>query len=63
MDCKIDMKEVYFVYGKSTSTVQVLSIHEIITPENYKFFKGVVLWIRSQHQVRAEHWTKIMDNA
>ena len=34
MDCKIDMKKVYFVYGKSTSTVLVLSIHEIITPEN-----------------------------
>ena len=39
----------------------VLSIHEIITPENYKFFKGVVLMDKITHQVRAEHWAKIMN--
>ena len=43
------------------STVLVLSIHEIITPENYKFFKGVVPMDKITHQVRAEHWTKIMN--
>ena len=39
----------------------VLSIHEIITPENYKFFKGVVPMDKITHQVRAEHWAKIMN--
>ena len=39
----------------------VLSIHEIITPENYKFYKGVVPMDKITHQVRAEHWTKIMN--
>ena len=39
----------------------VFSIHEIITPENYKFFKGVVPMDKITHQVRAEHWTKIMN--
>lgn len=39
----------------------VLSIYEIITPENYKFFKGVVPMDKITHQVRAEHWTKIMN--
>ena len=39
----------------------VLSIHEIITPENYKFFKGVVPMDKITHQVRVEHWTKIMN--
>ena len=43
------------------STVLVLSIHEIIAPENYKFFKGVVPMDKITHQVRAEHWTKIMN--
>ena len=43
------------------STVLVLSIHEIISPENYKFFKGVVPMDKITHQVRAEHWTKIMN--
>ena len=39
----------------------VFSIHEIITPENYKFFKGVVPMDKITHQVRAEHWAKIMN--
>ena len=39
----------------------VLFIYEIITPENYKFFKGVVPMDKITHQVRAEHWTKIMN--
>ena len=39
----------------------VLFIHEIITPENYKFFKGVVPMDKITHQVRAEHWAKIMN--
>ena len=43
------------------SIVLVLSIHEIISPENYKFFKGVVPMDKITHQVRAEHWTKIMN--
>lgn len=43
------------------STVLVSSLHEIITPENYKFFKGVVLMDKITHQVRAEHWAKIMN--
>ena len=43
------------------STVLVLSIHEIIAPENYKFFKGVVPMDKITHQVRAEHWAKIMN--
>ena len=43
------------------STVLVLSIHEIISPENYKFFKGVVPMDKITHQVRAEHWAKIMN--
>ena len=41
----------------------VLSIHEIITPENYKFFKGVVPVEKITHQVRAEHSTKIMNES
>ncbi|WP_392391229.1 IS66 family insertion sequence element accessory protein TnpA [Mordavella massiliensis] len=35
--------------------------HEIITPENYKFFKGVSAIDKITHQVRAEHWTKILN--
>ena len=38
----------------------VFSIHEI-TPENYKFFKGVVPMDKITYQVRAEYWTKIMN--
>lgn len=33
----------------------------LISPENYKFFKRVVLMDRITHEVRAEHWTKIMN--
>ena len=43
-----------------TSTVLVLFIHEIIPLENYKFFKGVSM-DKITHQVRAEHWAKIMN--
>ena len=39
----------------------VSSLHEIITPENYKFFKGVGSMDKITHQVRAEHWAKIMN--
>lgn len=39
----------------------IFSIHEIIPPENYKFFKGVVSMDKITHQVRAEHWAKIMN--
>ena len=37
------------------------SLHEIITPENYKFFKGVKAMDKITHQVRAEHWTRILN--
>ena len=39
----------------------VPSPHEIITPENYKFFKGVNAMDKITHQVRAEHWAKILN--
>ena len=39
----------------------VSSFHEIITPENYKFFKGDIAMDKITHQVRAEHWTKILN--
>ena len=39
----------------------VSSPHEIITPENYKFFKGVSAMDKITHQVRAEHWTRILN--
>ena len=54
----------YNILNKSirqiTSTVLVLFIHEIIPLENYKFFKGVSM-DKITHQVRAEHWAKIMN--
>ena len=39
----------------------VSSLHEIITPENYKFFKGVSAMDKITHQVRAEHWARILN--
>ena len=41
------MLELFERIRQIISTVLVLFIHEIITPENYKFFKGAILWIRS----------------
>ena len=36
-------------------------LHEIITPENYNFFKGVNAMDKITHQVRAEHWARILN--
>ena len=40
-DRKLDKSQINGM-RQITSTVLVLSIYEITTPENYKFFKGVV---------------------
>ena len=34
------------VYGKPRVPCQFFLLHEIITPENYKFFREVDLWIK-----------------
>ena len=36
-------------------------LHEIITPENYKFFKGISAIDKITHRVRAEHWARILN--
>lgn len=44
----------------STSTALVLSIHEIMHLENYKFLRSVPM-VKITHQILAEHWTKIIN--
>ena len=39
----------------------VPSLYEMITPENYKFLKGVNAMDKITHQVRAEHWARILN--